>query len=125
MERMTLLVTLMLTASTYSLVVARDLSTLGYLTLLDKYILCTFVFFGIVAVEIAGVDWFGNVETADDEFVSTYVNVGIWLVAHIGFGWHVRQIRIDHARGVAANLESRVDHTEVAKMAFQHWSRVA
>jgi hypothetical protein len=57
MERITLLVTLMLTATTYSLVVAESLPTLPYLTLIDKYVLGTFMYFGIIGFELAVIDW--------------------------------------------------------------------
>jgi len=57
MERITLLVTLMLTATTYSLTVAESLPTLPYLTLIDKYVLGTFAYFGIIGIELAIIDW--------------------------------------------------------------------
>lgn len=75
MERITLLVTLMLTATTYSLTVAESLPTLPYLTLIDKYVLGTFAYFGIIGIELAIIDW----STSMDCTVLNR-NLPLWLV---------------------------------------------
>jgi hypothetical protein len=56
-DRFALLVTLMLTASTYSLVIGGELPTLGYLTLIDKYVLGTFLFIFLVTIEVASAEF--------------------------------------------------------------------
>jgi hypothetical protein len=56
-ERLSFVFTLMLTATAYSLVIAEQLPSLGYLTMLDQYILGTFGFIFTVACEIASIYW--------------------------------------------------------------------
>lgn len=53
MDRMALLVTLLLTASTYQITIAAELPALGYLTFIDKYVLITFFFIFLVMIEVA------------------------------------------------------------------------
>lgn len=97
-DRLAFVFTLMLTATAYSLVIAQNLPSLGYLTMLDKYILGTFGFIFAVAVEIACIFWYDNgffsskEEPAPDapsfDVVSitaycSLADVGIWIIAHI------------------------------------------
>ena len=108
MERITLLVTLMLTATTYSLVVAESLPTLPYLTLIDKYVLGTFMYFGIVGFELAVIDWSPELDwpnrnedgeeimhtlVSDGEDAATYratfVNLALWSLGHIAMAIHI------------------------------------
>lgn len=105
MERITLLVTLMLTATTYSLVVAESLPTLPYLTLIDKYVLGTFAYFGIIGLELAIIDWTDDFEWPNEDvggnntaalrynffssadgsssYHATFVNLVLWGLFHM------------------------------------------
>ena len=107
MERITLLVTLMLTATTYSLTVAESLPTLPYLTIIDKYVLGTFGYFGIIGLELAIIDWStfldwpGETNMTQDkytlisggEFAASYratlANLILWTVLHIVMFIHI------------------------------------
>lgn len=109
MERITLLVTLMLTATTYSLVVAESLPTLPYLTIIDKYVLGTFAYFGIIGLELAIIDWADELEWANENapnngttrytffsgadgassYHATFVNLVLWALFHVIMGIYV------------------------------------
>jgi hypothetical protein len=100
MERITLLVTLMLTATTYSLVVAESLPTLPYLTLIDKYVLGTFAYFGMIGLELATIDWSEDLDWPSEvngtiahftltsgggegaTYRATFVNLVFWVLLH-------------------------------------------
>lgn len=53
LDRFALLVTLLLTASTYQITIAAELPALGYLTFIDKYVLITFFFIFLIIIEVA------------------------------------------------------------------------
>lgn len=57
LDRLALLVTLMLTSATYSLVVKGDIPALGYVTLVDTYVLCTFSFIALVVMQVTTLEW--------------------------------------------------------------------
>ena len=52
LDRFALLVTLLLTASTYQITIAAELPALGYLTFIDYYVLITFFFIFIVILQV-------------------------------------------------------------------------
>mmetsp|Transcript_160183 Transcript_160183/g.292520 ORF Transcript_160183/g.292520 Transcript_160183/m.292520 type:complete len:675 (-) Transcript_160183:166-2190(-) len=61
-DRLSLIFTMMLTAAAYATVVADQLPSLGYLTFLDLYILVSFAFFVLEAVQACMVGIIGSVE---------------------------------------------------------------
>ena len=83
LERISLAVTLLLTATAYSIVISNKIPILGYLTLLDKYILGIFSFIIGVVLEIAALEW---VEApAETQRYVMYGDVGVWLLANVYF----------------------------------------
>lgn len=80
-DRLAYAVTLMLTATAYSLVVADILPTLGYLTWLDQYILLTLVFMFIVMAQVTVIQRFELSEDAEGYIV--LIDFCIWLLAHL------------------------------------------
>lgn len=84
-DRIALAVTLLLTATAYSLVISSRIPTLGYLTLLDRYILGTFAFIILIIIEIAAMGW-TTAEPSKQLFsYMLYVDVGLWFVANTTF----------------------------------------
>ena len=93
-DRLGITLTLMLTATAYSLVIADGLPTLGYLTFLDKYILLTFGFIALISSEITIIEWVNNrhstnmthqlYSTEDTLEFASYVSLGLWVFMHIG-----------------------------------------
>jgi hypothetical protein len=91
-DRLAFTFTLMLTATAYSLVIANSLPALGYLTLLDKYILLTFGFIALVSVQIAFGYWTLYEQTEDEaepffdvnhfSFWAALADFGLWLIVH-------------------------------------------
>lgn len=82
-DRMAHVLTLMLTATAYSLVVANALPTLGYLTLLDQYILFIFAFLGTVMAEVIAVQSIESVQDVDAYIAA--IDVGLWVISHAAF----------------------------------------
>ena len=67
----------------YSIVISNKIPILGYLTLLDKYILGIFSFIIGVVLEIAALEWVeAPVET--QRWVM-YGDIGVWLLANVYF----------------------------------------
>lgn len=89
LERIGLTVTLMLTATAYSLVIASSIPTLGYLTLLDKYILATFGYIVAVTAAVVGLEW-ADIEDADS--TPQYGLIGsaaLWFFMHLVFAAYI------------------------------------
>eukprot|EP00040_Diaphanoeca_grandis_P028590 m.165888 g.165888 ORF g.165888 m.165888 type:complete len:645 (-) comp31402_c1_seq1:67-2001(-) len=86
MDRLGMLVTLLLAACTYSLVVGHSLPPLGYLTLLDKYVLGVFAYIGLLSAEVTILEWLDVEEDMERWF--TFGNIGLWLLMHL-FGLFV------------------------------------
>ena len=85
LDRIGLAVTLLLTATAYSLVIASQIPTLGYLTLLDRYILGTFAFIILVVIEIAVLGWTFDDVAKEAYTYFLYGDVGLWFVANLIF----------------------------------------
>lgn len=81
MDRLGMLMTLLLATCTYSLVVGASLPRLGYLTLLDKYVLAVFAYIGVLTSEVAILEWI--TVTEELEGLVTYGNIGLWTVGHL------------------------------------------
>lgn len=109
-DRIGVTLTLMLTATTYSLVIADGLPTLGYLTFLDKYILGTFAFIALVSSEIIVIEWVNNHHSGNttDQLYDTeaalerasYGNLALWIVMHIAIYIYITYyvMPIEHAK---------------------------
>ena len=137
MERITLLVTLMLTATTYSLVVAESLPTLPYLTIIDKYVLGTFAYFGIIGLELAIIDWADEFEWANENdptngttrftffsgadgassYHATFVNLVLWALFHVIMGIYVWLSVATSKKEAGKKMNPH--QREVAKIALQ------
>ena len=95
LDRLALLVTLMLTSATYSLVVKGDIPALGYVTLVDTYVLCTFSFIAIVVMQVVILEWIYPDGNGISDDGSTYnngntnmniiavIDLGLWFALHI------------------------------------------
>jgi len=137
MERITLLVTLMLTATTYSLVVAESLPTLPYLTIIDKYVLGTFGYFGIIGMELAIIDWAEEFEWANEDglhngtkfnffsgadgassYHATFVNLVLWALFHVVMGLYVWRSVANFRKEAEKKLDPH--QREVAKIAMEN-----
>jgi len=98
-DRLAVAVSLLLTATAYSLVVASSLPVLGYLTWLDSYILGTFFYMAVVMIQVSVLNWCdeswgseivdsGN-ETRNADVclyindMMLYVDAGVWTAVHL------------------------------------------
>lgn len=106
LERISLAVTLLLTATAYSIVISNKIPILGYLTLLDKYILGIFSFIIAVVLEIAALEWI-EAEVMTQRYVM-YADLGLWLFANLYFTLMVAYKRRYHEgeKGSALQRES-------------------
>lgn len=86
LERIGLTVTLMLTATAYSLVIATSIPTLGYLTLLDKYILSTFAYIIVVTGAVVGLEWADVEDSGETPNYGLMGSAGLWILMHIVYG---------------------------------------
>lgn len=87
-DRLAHAVTLMLTATAYSIVVSDSLPKLGYLTWLEKYILETLLFMFVIITELAAIEHFelsGDVEEA-----IALADLGAFVLGHLVLVAHVR-----------------------------------
>eukprot|EP00041_Stephanoeca_diplocostata_P009950 m.157196 g.157196 ORF g.157196 m.157196 type:complete len:510 (+) comp17964_c0_seq5:220-1749(+) len=76
-DRFNVVITLLLTATAYSLTIAEKLPTLGYLTWLDKYILASFFFIMVVAVAIIFLNYADETSRSVDD-TAAVVALGAW-----------------------------------------------
>jgi hypothetical protein len=102
MDRFALLVTLLLTASTYQITLADELPALGYLTFIDKYVLVTFLFIFVVILEVALTEFVVDANDREIDFSTEdapgtlnsevrmnvykwmfFVDLFIWFVGHL------------------------------------------
>ena len=76
--------------------IADGLPSLGYLTLLDSYILSTFAFMAAVGLEVALINW--GADTEKDEDINSrnamhnlvaVIDCAVWLVWHLALGLYV------------------------------------
>jgi hypothetical protein len=79
-NRVSLGVTLLLTATAYSLVIAQDIPKLGYLTFSDKYIYVTFGYIFSITIQ------FAFLQFASELFdrIALFANLGIWFAYNVG-----------------------------------------
>ena len=137
-ERIGVLITLMLTAATYSQVIASSLPTVGYLSLLDLYILATFIYLFLLLAEVAVLDygwasplanvtkWFEDGEEVDPNtdttYLITYANLAFWLAYHIALALYSRHV-VKENRFTRQNERTKSLHTPgKANLGWSHLS---
>lgn len=83
-DRLSVTLTLLLTAVAFKFVVAQSLPTISYLTLLDKYVLSGLIFLGFMAIENAVAAVIPN---PDDQKmfdrICLYIGIGCFLCIHV------------------------------------------
>jgi hypothetical protein len=137
-ERIGVLITLMLTAATYSQVIAISLPMLGYLTLLDLYVLITFSYLFVLALEIAILDygfstaWYSEADThpdtgermaevgSDELYLMTYANLAFWALFHIGFTVYCRYVIFINRKQRIAERSQSVTQGGKANLQWSH-----
>lgn len=82
-DRLSVTLTLLLTAVAFKFVVSQSLPTISYLTFLDKYVLCGLLFLGCMAIENAVAAIIPDVPTQKDfDQICLYVAVGCFVFIH-------------------------------------------
>lgn len=95
-DRLSITLTLLLTAVAYKLVVAGDLPNISYLTLLDKYVLASLGFLVLCALEnlmFPALAYDRSVEPAEalvDEWAVAFAYLGIFAFFNLCFWIHVK-----------------------------------
>ena len=85
-ERLSVSLTLLLTAVAFKFVVAGSLPPVSYMTILDRYIFSCFIFIFLVTVEISVASWAANKENWDKfERYSIYVAIALFILMHAWF----------------------------------------
>ena len=112
LERIGLTVTLMLTATAYSLVIANSIPTLGYLTLLDKYILATFGYIVAVTAAVVGMEWTGTIDASDAPQYGLIGSAALWFFMHLVFAAYIMCAVIPAESQKGDELEAGADNTK-------------
>lgn len=82
-DRLSVTLTLLLTAVAFKFVVSQSLPTISYLTFLDKYVLCGLLFLGCMAIENAVAAIIPDVPTQKHfDQICLYVAVGCFVFIH-------------------------------------------
>lgn len=86
-DRLSVTLTLLLTAVAFKFVVSQSLPTISYLTLLDKYVLCGLLFLGCMAIENAVAAALILDSAAQKKFdrICLYVGIGCFVCIHVVF----------------------------------------
>ncbi|XP_068681182.1 cys-loop ligand-gated ion channel-like [Montipora capricornis] len=83
-DRLSVTLTLLLTAVAFKFVVSQSLPTISYLTLLDKYVLSGLIFLGCMAIENAVAAVVPNPDTQKwFDRICLYVGIGCFLCIHV------------------------------------------
>ncbi len=98
-DRLNLLITLILTAVAFGVIVTASLPNVPYLTYLDKYILCQYMFLVFLMGETSllhreGHDWGITREADGVVFVVATVYTVLFNVGFCIYGWYVEGVRV-------------------------------
>eukprot|EP00040_Diaphanoeca_grandis_P026503 m.148574 g.148574 ORF g.148574 m.148574 type:complete len:659 (-) comp30607_c0_seq3:124-2100(-) len=110
-DRLAIPVSLLLTATAYSLTVAASIPKVGRLTVLERYILLTNLFIGLVCLNVTFLNWvsfdgyFDTGTTINADHISSIIALTLWIAQQLWF-W----LRVKYFRGVARKqITSQLD----------------
>ena len=93
--------------------IANQLPTLGYLTLLDIYILGVFGIIVLVILELSVLEWL-DVEQEYQRF-TLYGDVGLWTLSNVAFTAYVSRVINRTERHKAKELQSTTSNSKLKK----------
>ena len=98
--------------------IANQLPTLGYLTLLDIYILGVFGIIVVVIVELTLLEWL-DVEQEYQRY-TLYGDVGVWALSNAGFATYVYRAIGHTERLKTRELQSTTSNSQLKKSSISN-----